>query len=59
MNFQSLLDTLASADGANKGEKGFLLEYNNSFSISAAIAFSFKRIYGILITKKTITFDVI
>ena len=49
---------MASEDGANKGEKGFLLEYINSFSISAAIAFSFKKIYEILITKKTITSDV-
>ena len=58
MNFQYILGTLASADGANKGENEFLLEYNNSFSISAAIAFPFKRIYGILIIKKTITSDV-
>ena len=55
MNFHYHLANLLFKTGANRGQQGFIEKKDESFSWSTIIAFSKKRIYGVVSTIGTFT----
>ena len=53
MSFQYPQSSLLLKAGANKGEQGFINKKEDSFAWSIVIAFSKRRIYGVVGTKNT------